>query len=178
MGYWFSRGAGLQPANPAENRRQEVESGSYGRLQTCPTTNGVIEAPMSEIKRIGIAIVRCADQVLVGVRQEDQVLAGMAEFPGGKCESNEEPVACAVRECQEETGIEVRSTELLDQLQHSYSYGCVDLHFFLCELIQPNEPLPKPSGNFRWLPIGELAVLNFPEANQSIVERLTRAKGE
>ena len=55
---------------------------------------------MSSATRIGIAVVESAGQVLVGLRPEGVPLAGMAEFPGGKCEQDETPRSCAVRECR------------------------------------------------------------------------------
>ena len=40
--------------------------------------------------RIGIAVVESAGRILVGQRAADVPLPGLAEFPGGKCESDED----------------------------------------------------------------------------------------
>ena len=134
---------------------------------------GHFGADMGEAKQIGITIVRHSGHVLVGVRHEGQVLAGWAEFPGGKCESGEDPATCAARECLEETGIAVQPVELLERIEHRNEYGSIDLHFFSCRLVVDDAgDWPQPTNGFRWIPIAELATLSFPEANRSIVERL------
>ena len=124
------------------------------------------------IKRIGIAIVEDAGRFLVGVRTEGQVLAGCAEFPGGKCEPDETPAACAERECWEETGLHVRAIQLLDQRQFAYPHATVDLHFWLCQRIDASE---QPLHGFQWVDRAALASLPFPAANQHIVQLLTEA---
>ena len=85
------------------------------------------------MSRIGIAVVEHADHFLIGIRRHDTVLAGYDEFPGGKCYPNESPRDCAVRECKEETGIDVVPVRALLKCQHTYDHGAVDLHFWLCE---------------------------------------------
>ena len=57
--------------------------------------------------RVAIAIVEQNGQFLVGVRPESVPLAGLAEFPGGKVHDDETAAAAAVRECREETGLQV-----------------------------------------------------------------------
>ncbi|MDP6469251.1 MAG: NUDIX domain-containing protein, partial [Pirellulaceae bacterium] len=56
---------------------------------------------------IAIAVVEHNGRFLVGMRPVETVLAGFSEFPGGKVEPNEVPAQAAVRECLEETGLEV-----------------------------------------------------------------------
>ena len=122
-------------------------------------------------KRIGIAIVEDAGHVLVGVRQANRVLAGQAEFPGGKCEPDESPGDCAIRECLEETGLAVEPVEQLDRLEYEYPHATVDLHFWLCRPVEglANE---SPQNGFRWRPVGLLGDLNFPSANTTEIEKL------
>lgn len=123
-------------------------------------------------KQIGIAIVRHGGDVLVGVRGPDQVLAGCAEFPGGKCEPGESPQDCAVRECREESGLAVFAARELQQVRFSYPHGDVMLHFWLCRPADQSQICANHQG-FRWVPTGELAALNFPEANRGVIELLT-----
>ncbi len=123
-------------------------------------------------KRIGIAIVRHGDQFLVGTRGPDGPLAGYAEFPGGKCDPDEPAEVCAVRECLEETGLAVEPTNLLDELTFDYDHGAVQLHFWLCEVVDPGDTPPAPQNGFRWVQRSELSVLKFPEANAGVVQSL------
>ncbi|MFG0335817.1 MAG: (deoxy)nucleoside triphosphate pyrophosphohydrolase [Maioricimonas sp. JB049] len=120
--------------------------------------------------RIGIAVVEREGRYLVGVRPPERPLAGMAEFPGGKCDPDESAAACAVRECLEETGLRVEIRELLQEQLHEYPHDVVHLHFFLCSLVS-GEPL-EANGTFRWCVLQELAELEFPEANEPVVQQL------
>jgi len=119
--------------------------------------------------RIGIAIVEWNRHVLVGVRSENVALAGLHEFPGGKCFPDETPEACAIRECQEETGILVRVVEPLETTNYSYPHGCVELSFFLCH---PETDSPEPDPAYRWVPLSRLGDLNFPAGNAGILSKL------
>ena len=130
------------------------------------TTGKVNRTP----KRIGIAIVEDTGRVLVGVRQADQVLAGQAEFPGGKCEPDESPGDCAIRECLEETGLHVEPVEQLDRVEYEYPHATVDLHFWLCR--PAGGLMEEPRNGFRWQPIGSLRDLDFPAANAKVIEKL------
>ncbi len=122
------------------------------------------------LQQIGIAVVEHAGKFLVGVRSSDQVLAGKAEFPGGKCEPDESPEACAVRECREETGLDVVALSRLDVIRFHYPHGDVELHFWRCRLADTSR-LAGENG-FRWIDAAELSTLNFPEANGPIIDRL------
>lgn len=119
---------------------------------------------------IGIAVVESAGSFLVGRRMEGQVLAGKAEFPGGKCEPGEASDDCAVRECREETGLTVIPDRLLDRTVFEYDHGCVELHFWLCQLVDTDA---DPDGEFQWIPAAELRDLPFPEGNARVLQTLT-----
>ena len=128
---------------------------------------------MAEFRRktIGIAVVEHQGRYLIGIRPPGASLAGFAEFPGGKCEQDEDPAAAAVRECLEETGLHVEICELLTRRLYEYAYGSVDLHFYLCH------PLAAPETNhdlrgFRWEEVFSLRSLKFPDANVPVVELL------
>ncbi len=130
------------------------------------------------VKKIGIAIVEFAGRYLVGRRQAGQDLAGLAEFPGGKCEVGESPEACAVRECLEETGVAVTPERLLNRVQHDYAHASVDLHFWLCRVDDNSDETlrtpPALTNGFQWKSVDELRELSFPEANASILKILVR----
>ena len=128
---------------------------------------------MPETKRIGIAVVELGGCYLVGIRGPDVPLAGYAEFPGGKCLECESPEACAVRECREESGLLVTVDRLLLRREHTYPHATVDLHFVLCHPTDAAS-VSDEHGGFRWVPCEQLASLKFPEANEPLIEMLTR----
>ncbi|GBD35170.1 8-oxo-dGTP diphosphatase [bacterium HR36] len=121
-----------------------------------------------ELVRVAIAVVRREQEVLVGIRPAEVPLAGLAEFPGGKCQARETPEQTAVRECLEETGLRVRACRRLCEVEHIYPHGRLHLTFVECEPLC----LDPPQAPFRWTAIGQLRQLQFPEANKLVLEIL------
>jgi 8-oxo-dGTP diphosphatase len=121
-----------------------------------------------EAQRVGIAVVERDGHYLVGMRRPGEVLAGRAEFPGGKCLPAEDGRACAVRECREETGIDVVTLRLLYTCRHVYAHGTLDLEFWLCRPARP-ETSGHVGGGFEWVPAQSLKSLQFPEANRPVI---------
>jgi len=130
---------------------------------------------MVSVRRIGIAVVQQGDCFLVGTRPAGSALAGCAEFPGGKCEPDELPGACAVRECFEEAGLTVELVSQLATIPWSYPHGDVELHFWLCRCVGITEAAapPLPLTPFRWIPRKQLQSESFPPANAAMIEQLS-----
>ena len=119
----------------------------------------------------GIAVVEHRGRYLVGFRSEAGPLGGCAEFPGGKCRPGETSGLCARRECLEETGLEVQAVDLLMHRTFTYLHGTFELNFWLCHPAPRAEVADNHKG-FRWVPAAELRSLNFPEANQPLLDVL------
>lgn len=120
---------------------------------------------------IGVAVVLCDNRCLVGTRSDGVPLAGLCEFPGGKCLADESPRDAAVRECREETGLEVEAVGLLGQTTHGYDHGSVDLQFWHCRP-RPDAIGRAPLGGFHWIGVGQLDADRFPAANAAVIEEL------
>lgn len=122
---------------------------------------------------IGVAIVERDGCFLVGRRSPASTFAGFAEFPGGKREPGEPIETTVVRECREETGIDVEPVERLDLVEQTISRGSMTLHFWRCRITDAGAAsADHPLGAFRWVPRDELATLTFPPANSALLARL------
>ena len=124
--------------------------------------------------RVAIAVIESAGHVLVGMRQGDVALSGKAEFPGGKCHTDETSRSCVVRESREETGLMVVPRELLETITHQYDHGLIELDFWRCALSPDLDDLARGNEPFNWVALSDLRYLDFPEANRSVIRRLTK----
>jgi 8-oxo-dGTP pyrophosphatase MutT (NUDIX family) len=81
----------------------------------------------------------------------------------------ETPAAAAVRECLEESGLDVEVIGELLRTTHQYEHGLLEIHFFDCH---PIDNAQMPNAPFRWTPQAELSTLQFPEANAALTKVL------
>ncbi|MDG2131572.1 MAG: (deoxy)nucleoside triphosphate pyrophosphohydrolase [Fuerstiella sp.] len=125
--------------------------------------------------KVAIAIVESAGHVLVGTRPAGVSLAGKAEFPGGKCLSDETPRSCAVRECREETGLIVIPRGHLVTTIYEYAHATVELNFWRCVLTPDLPDCSTAQQPFRWVSLQNLNELDFPEANGQVLSILARS---
>jgi mutator protein MutT len=121
----------------------------------------------------GIGLIRRGDAFLIRQRPAGSVYAGYWEFPGGKCEPGETPAQATARECLEETGLRIVVGPLRRTVTYRYPHGLVELSFHDCTTEDPAAE-PEPQTGFRWVPIEQLAGLQFPEANEVILDELAR----
>ena len=132
--------------------------------------------PTRTHKVIGVAVVRDGNNYLVGIRGREGPLAGFAEFPGGKVHPGESPANCAVRECEEETGLVVNAVRELVVHRQAYDYGSVELHFWECTLRDDQTPAVDHRG-FVWVAASELSRYPFPDGNRTVLPLLREATG-
>lgn len=132
---------------------------------------------MASPVRVSIAVVESAGHVLVGTRPEGVPLAGMSEFPGGKCRSDETTRGCAVRECREETGLLVLPRAHLVTTTTSYAHGTVELNFWKCALSPDLPDLATPNAPFEWVALRDLSSRDFPSGNDVVLKLLAESAG-
>ncbi|WP_257309535.1 NUDIX domain-containing protein [Geothrix fuzhouensis] len=93
------------------------------------------------------------------------VLPGLWEFPGGKVEPSETPLAALRRELLEEVGMDLGEATALPVLE-----GAVRLHPFLCE--GPGRPRTELA--WGWFTLREMVKLPIPPANAELIRHLSR----
>lgn len=115
-------------------------------------------------------------EVLCARRRAGDTLGGFWELPGGKIEPGEHPLAGAVREVLEETGIELDGSEgaWLDCGVVAPS-AAPRFHVFVHRTAVTAEALPLESEECRWVPLPDLEALGFPPANRTVTARVIEA---
>ena len=118
---------------------------------------------------IGVGIVLNQEmQVLIDQRNEEGILGGLWEFPGGKQELGETIEATIHRELEEELAINVEVGEELLTLDHSYSHKRLRFVVHLCNWLA-GEPKPLASQKVLWVDPFQLNQYPFPAANSRII---------
>jgi 8-oxo-dGTP diphosphatase len=117
-------------------------------------------------------LLRRGAEVLICRRRGDQDHPGKWEFPGGKLEPGEDPVAALTRELHEELGIEARIG--VEITRYSYRYPGrepIELVFF---------DVPDHAGEIdgrqfdeiRWAPVASLPQFDFLDGDVDFVKKL------
>jgi len=116
-------------------------------------------------------------RVLLGRRAEGQLLGGLWEFPGGKCEPKESLEECLRREWQEELGVVVEPGECIGVYSHAYTHYRITLHAF--ELLwMRGEPRAKDHSELRWVKPGELHTYPMGKVDRAIAGQLLTRKSQ
>jgi mutator protein MutT len=118
---------------------------------------------------IAIAVVEHEDRFLIGLRPDEIALGGLWEFPGGKVEPGEAAEDAALRECREETGLDVEIVGEYPPRLERYEHATVHLRFFAC---RPRNPSQGSHGPFRWVSRSSLSDYAFPAGNRELLKTL------
>ena len=109
--------------------------------------------------------------VLVARRADGAHLPGAWEFPGGKVEDGEEPLAAALRELREETGLQAEGAESLLVFVHDYPDRRLRFHAFLVK--DASGDVATDGGRaWSWVAASSLDDVQMPEANRAILRAL------
>lgn len=130
------------------------------------------ETPGAPVVVVTAAVIERENMFLVTRRPRGAHLEGCWEFPGGKCEPGETFESCLEREILEELDTAIRVGPMLLSIAHPYPDRVVELHFFGCELA--GEPRPVLGQEMRWVRREDLAQLEFPPADEELIELLSR----
>ena len=110
-------------------------------------------------------------RVLITQRRADQALPLQWEFPGGKVELGESPVAALARELREEIGVGVEVGRIWDVLFHAYPAFDLVMLVYACRVVD-GEPRAVEVADLAWVPAGELPRWDILPADRPLVDRL------
>lgn len=133
-----------------------------------------IDTPLKHI-RVVAGIIWNVDKtkILLSQRKADQDFSGLWEFPGGKVEGDEKESITLIRELKEELKIEV--TDYAQAIAFPFQYPRKTIDFTIYEVFSfTGIPVGAESQIIAWVNIEELAHLEFPEANQRMIEYILK----
>ncbi len=115
-------------------------------------------------------------QYFLTKRLIDAHQGGKWEFPGGKVEKGESVAQALARELKEEVNINVLSCQPLMVVNHTYSQDNgtdkkVSLEIFIVDNYI-GEPSAQEGQGEGWFSLDELQKLDFPKANDVIIQKL------
>ena len=126
---------------------------------------------MNDPIEVAAGLVFRRGKLLISQRPAGGHLAGLWEFPGGKCETGEALPECLQRELFEELGVVVSVSERVMTTTHVYPEKAVKLNFFLCKLVT-GKPEGMEGQALAWITSEELGGYSFPEADAKLLEKL------
>jgi 8-oxo-dGTP diphosphatase len=118
------------------------------------------------------AVIERDGKLLITRRREGTHLSGLWEFPGGKPEPGEASEDALRREILEELGALVNVRERIETVDWQYPDKRVRLVFFRCAV--EGEPQPLEGQEMAWVAPAELGRYEFPPADATLIERLSR----
>ena len=133
------------------------------------------EYPDRPLVGVGAVIVR--DHQVLLVRRGQAPLLGEWSLPGGVLECGETLREATVREAREETGLIVKTGELLGVYERvilsedgrvRYHYVLID---FLCRAVAGDLKAGSDAADVRWFETGELDGLKLPRDTRDVIEK-------
>ena len=130
-----------------------------------------VESEPRQRKLVVAALIRRDGRILVSRRRPDQPMPSLWEFPGGKVEPGEAPVAALAREVTEELGCEVEVGRIDEVVFHAYPTFDLVMLVFACRLIR-GEPRAETVADIAWVTPSELPSLDLLPADLPLARRL------
>jgi 8-oxo-dGTP diphosphatase len=110
-------------------------------------------------------------RTLLAQRPQGKHLAGLWEFPGGKCEPEEPPEDALRRELHEEIGVEIGEVERLIAVPWRYPQKSILLDVY--SVLSYTGPIHGREGQaLRWTTLDEIQHIDMPPADRPIVAAL------
>ncbi|WP_169712431.1 8-oxo-dGTP diphosphatase MutT [Cognaticolwellia mytili] len=126
---------------------------------------------MTKIVHVAVGVITQENKFFLTKRLADAHQGGKWEFPGGKVELNETVHQALHRELKEEVAIDILTCTPLMQINHDYGDKKVLLEVFVVDNFT-GQAKALEGQQEGWFTLVEFSTLNFPAANQAIIDKL------
>lgn len=117
------------------------------------------------------ALIERRGRVLLSQRRADQSFPLSWEFPGGKVESGEAPVAALAREIREELGCGIRVREIVELIFHAYPDFDLVMPVYRAAIVA-GTPRAAAVAAIAWVPMQQLTEMTMPPADLPFARKL------
>ncbi|HJZ62718.1 MAG TPA: (deoxy)nucleoside triphosphate pyrophosphohydrolase [Candidatus Acidoferrum sp.] len=125
-----------------------------------------------------VAVIERADRrILIGQRLKHDTSPLKWEFPGGKMEEGETPVAALTRELREELGATLTKCAELGRVEHKYADrdDILGIRFFAAAIAEETIK-PNSFEQIAWVLPRELGNYDFLAANRALIAQLATGR--
>jgi len=148
----------------------------YTRLVATFQPNAESRPQGPALRFVAAGLIVRGGEVLIGQRREDQPMASLWEFPGGKIELGETAEQALARELCEELGITATVGHLVTRIRHNYRHGgAVDLQFFAVHAFT-GEIVNNIYQQVCWVKLEDLPDYEFLAADRGLIKDLAAGK--
>ena len=126
---------------------------------------------MTKIVHVAVGVIKQENKFFLTKRLADVHQGGKWEFPGGKVEVDETVHQALYRELKEEVAIDILTCTPLMQINHDYGDKKVLLDVFVVDNFT-GQAKALEGQQAGWFTLAEFSTLNFPAANQAIIDKL------
>ena len=125
------------------------------------------------------ALIEQRGNVLIAQRPAHKHLPLKWEFPGGKVEPGENPVAAIIREISEELGCLISIGRPLPRFVHHYERATIEMIPFVCHL-GPGSPVPQAHEHvaLAWVQVEALLGYDLAAADLPVVASYRESLGK
>ena len=116
-------------------------------------------------KEIVAGIIWQREKFLITKREENALLGGLWEFPGGEIASSETPVGALRRQIKEKWDIDINIKKKVGNVKHAYSHFKITLTLYQC---QSQGSVKSNNKEYRWITPAEIKYFPFPKSNHKL----------
>lgn len=112
--------------------------------------------------KVAVAVLVVQDGRILLVQRANEPERGKWTLPGGFMDAGEDPACAAMRECLEETGVEIKITRLVDLVSHpAHTVGAHLVIYYQAEITSGELAAGDDASQVGFFPLNSLPVLAF-----------------